>query len=76
MTRSNTGRDSDKFILRFPDGMRARLKQAARANDRSMNAEVVHLLALGLPAVAEESPVDLSAAPTADLMAEIARRCK
>lgn len=37
----NTGRDSDKFMLRFPDGMRDRLKEAAKANNRTMNAEIV-----------------------------------
>ncbi|NVM41942.1 Arc family DNA-binding protein [Ochrobactrum intermedium] len=37
----STGRDSDKFMLRFPDGMRDRLKQAAAENNRSMNAEII-----------------------------------
>lgn len=31
----------DRFIVRFPDGMRDRLKEAAHANGRSMNAEIV-----------------------------------
>jgi len=39
--RSATGRDSEKYILRFPDGMRARLHEAARANSRTLNAEIV-----------------------------------
>lgn len=38
---SNTGRESDKFMLRFPDGMRDRIADAARAAGRSMNAEIV-----------------------------------
>ncbi len=37
---AETGRDSDKFMLRFPDGMRERIKLAADANGRSMNAEI------------------------------------
>lgn len=36
-----TGRDSDKFMLRFPDGMRDRIAEAAKASNRSMNAEIV-----------------------------------
>lgn len=38
---SSTGRDSDKFMLRFPDGMRDRIAEAAKAANRSMNAEIV-----------------------------------
>lgn len=34
----------DKFMLRLPDGMRERLKEAAAANNRSMNAEIVATL--------------------------------
>jgi len=35
---------SDKFMLRLPDGMRDRIKLAADANNRSMNAEIVATL--------------------------------
>lgn len=35
-----TGRESDKFMLRLPDGMRDRIKAAAEHNGRSMNAEI------------------------------------
>lgn len=41
---TTTGRDSDKFMLRFPEGMRTRISDAARASSRSMNAEVVSRL--------------------------------
>ncbi|GAA3721108.1 hypothetical protein GCM10022421_31990 [Oceanisphaera sediminis] len=34
----------DKFMLRFPDGMRDDIKNAAEASGRSMNAEIVHRL--------------------------------
>lgn len=37
-------RADDKFMLRFPDGMRSRVLQAAAANGRSMNAEVIQRL--------------------------------
>lgn len=34
-------RIADQFVVRFPDGMRDRLKEAAQANGRSMNAEII-----------------------------------
>ncbi|NHZ36562.1 Arc family DNA-binding protein [Massilia rubra] len=40
-TRAATGRDSDKYIVRFPDGMRDQIAELAKANNRSMNAEIV-----------------------------------
>lgn len=36
-----TGRESEKFNLRLPDGMRDRIAEAAKVNNRSMNAEIV-----------------------------------
>lgn len=38
---SKTGRESDKFMLRLPDGMRAKLKASAEENNRTLNAEIV-----------------------------------
>lgn len=38
-------KDYDKFNLRFPDGMRDAIAERARANGRSMNSEIVHILA-------------------------------
>jgi plasmid stability protein len=50
------GRDSDQFIVRFPDGMRSELAELAARNGRSMNAEVVYALALYL--VGEDMTTD------------------
>lgn len=36
-----TNRESDKFMLRLPEGMREQIKAAAEGNSRSMNAEIV-----------------------------------
>jgi hypothetical protein len=36
-----TAQDADKYIVRFPDGMRDQIAAAAKANNRSMNAEIV-----------------------------------
>ena len=32
---------ADRFIVRFPDGMRDRIRDEAAANNRSMNAEII-----------------------------------
>lgn len=37
-------RDSDKFQLRLPGGMRQKISEVARENGRSMNAEIVDRL--------------------------------
>ena len=48
MEKPPVTRESDKFMLRFPDGMRDRLKEAAHASGRSMNAEIIARLAATL----------------------------
>jgi hypothetical protein len=44
-----TNRDSDKFMLRLPDGLRDRIKKNADFNLRSMNAEIVATLLHSYP---------------------------
>lgn len=44
-----TGRESDKFMLRLPEGMRDRIKTAAETNNRSMNAEIIATLEEAYP---------------------------
>lgn len=39
----------ERFIVRFPDGMRDRIKRAAAENNRSMNAEIVSALEICFP---------------------------
>ena len=34
-------RNSDQYLMRFPDGFRERLKQLAAANGRSLNSEII-----------------------------------
>lgn len=48
MIDRTTGRESDKFMLRLPDGMRDRLKSLAATNGRSLNAEIVQRLEASL----------------------------
>lgn len=61
-----TGRESDKFMLRLPDGMRDRIKAAADANSRSMNAEILVALNMYL-GIANEKESDLLDPDTFDL---------
>ena len=44
MSGTKPGRGADQFALRLPDGMRDRIRAAAEANNRSMNAEIVATL--------------------------------
>lgn len=39
----------EKYLIRFPEGMRERLAEAAKANNRSMNAEIVARLMSTFP---------------------------
>lgn len=53
---ASTGRESDKFMLRLPDGMRYRIRLAASKNNRSMNAEIVATLEEKYPSPKIMSP--------------------
>ncbi len=44
-------RKMEQFVVRLPDGMRKRIKAAADANSRSMNAEIVATLEEKYPPV-------------------------
>lgn len=50
MAQESESRSLDKVIVRLPDGMRDRIKAAADANNRSMNAEIVAALEEKYPA--------------------------
>lgn len=41
MANTRVGRGSDQVKLRLPDGMRGELKEAAKENKRSLNAEII-----------------------------------
>lgn len=62
--------EADKFMIRLPEGMRGRLADAAKANNRSMNAEVVARLEKTLT----EESLSLKEAPDSALYGEIAQR--
>lgn len=39
-----SSRTADKFVVRLPDGFREKVAEAARANHRSMNSEIISRL--------------------------------
>lgn len=39
--KKTVSRESDKFMLRFPEGMRSKITELAQSNGRSMNAEII-----------------------------------
>jgi uncharacterized protein YggE len=49
MAKPPVNRESDKFMLRLPDGMRDLIAEAAKDNGRSMSAEIVHRLERSFP---------------------------
>lgn len=46
--QSAVSRESDKFMLRFPVGMREHIAEAAARNKRSMNSEIIDRLEVSL----------------------------
>tara|TARA_R100001230_G_C5688124_1_gene199030 strand:+ start:1362 stop:1721 length:360 start_codon:yes stop_codon:yes gene_type:complete len=57
----------DKFMLRLPDGMRDKLKEAAMAAGRSMNAEIAHRLEASFDHVKRRSSLVLEFHGESDL---------
>lgn len=49
MSNLRPGQGADAFSVRFPNGMRDRIKAAADRNGRSMNAEIIATLAQHYP---------------------------
>jgi hypothetical protein len=56
---AKAGRGDDQYMVRFPEGLRARIKEAAERNSRSMNTEIIEKIELGLKV--EDEHRDLSA---------------
>jgi hypothetical protein len=44
MSNQPQRRNEEKFVIRLPNGMRGRIADQARDNNRSMNSEVLHRL--------------------------------
>ena len=67
---SRAAQAADKYIVRFPEGMRDEIAAAAQRNDRSMNAEIVHRLQGSLSSGAR----DLAGLPDGLLLDEVIAR--
>lgn len=55
---SRTGRGSDQFLLRLPEGLRTRVKEVAETNRRSMNSEIIYQLERSLAPTSETQKAD------------------
>lgn len=67
----------ERFIVRFPDGMRDRISAVAKAGHRSMNAEIVARIRRSFEL--DEAGDTVQAGPdldVAELKKEIARLCR
>lgn len=73
--KAQVHQNSPQFKLRLTEELHGKLAATATLSNRSMSAEVVHCLerTLGVPS---EHGRDLTAVPTADLLAELGRRCE
>ena len=49
-----SAQNQEKFVLRMPDGMRDRIKSAAKLNNRSMNAEIIDTLEEHYPPISDD----------------------
>lgn len=63
---ATVGRGADQYTVRFPDGLRDRIKAAADANNRSMNAEIVATLEEKYP-----EPPSLLPKPVVTLLSDL-----
>lgn len=66
-TTPATKQAGDKYIVRFPDGMREAVAEAARQNNRSMNAEIVARLSQSFEGAAESVELEQLRAENATL---------
>jgi hypothetical protein len=57
MSSDFPSRGLDKFVLRLPNGMRNKIGAAARANKRTMNAEIVQRLEASFSSTGEQQLV-------------------
>jgi len=65
-----TPQAADKYVLRLPDGMRDKLAELAKSNNRSMNAEIVQILHLALDGRHAGAGCGADVAALADAIAE------
>lgn len=54
-------KDYEKFVVRFPDGMRDAIAERAKANGRSMNSEIVQILQDAIESGGKKSEIPTTA---------------
>lgn len=64
---SRSSRSADKFVVRLPEGMRARIAEVARHYHRSMNSEIIARLEKTLLAEGNLPEGGAAPAPATDL---------
>lgn len=69
MSDSDQHQFKDRYMLRLPDGMRDRIKAAAEANSRSMNAEIIAALEDKFP---QPTTLELETKTLAEIMDYVA----
>lgn len=72
MSSTSPSKTLDQFVVRFPDGMRDRIREAADASGRSMNAEIITRLEESL--FRERRPSGILPAEKARALAEQSRK--
>lgn len=63
MTKKYPSDQQEQYMVRFPDGMRAKLKAEAARNGRSLNAEIIHRLEQTFSADNAIIPEDIADTP-------------
>lgn len=53
-------RDCDKFVLRFPNGMRDKISSSAEKGHRSMNSDIIYRLSRSMAAESTTPPASES----------------
>lgn len=74
MVQESPSRKLDQYIVRFPAGMRDRLKDEAAANNRSLNAEIIARLERTLDPDQAVHPVAL--AVTEEIVERVVRKIR
>lgn len=72
-TDTQPAAEADKFIVRLPPGMRERIAESARANKRSMNAEVIVRLQASFETGTSALDVDTLATKIAEQLGQLLR---
>ncbi|MCZ4270882.1 Arc family DNA-binding protein [Maritalea porphyrae] len=74
MPQDSKSRKLDQYIVRFPDGMRQKLKDIAAENGRSLNAEIIHRLEQSFNVATSIEDIDAANKRLQDMMDKADKR--